>query len=114
MVQLPVMWKHIILRKLQIHMRYKSIVVKVANTRRRTSKKAQHGPKRHSMEYSSREDTDKSKESSSGNAVPILRQEERRGNIPRVVTLKNSRNPNYPPSMQRLRRGKEQRFGYSD
>jgi hypothetical protein len=39
--------------------------------------------------------------------VPILRKEERRGNIPRVVILKNSRNPNHPPSMERLRRGKK-------
>jgi hypothetical protein len=36
------------------------------HTRRRTSRKAQHGAKRHSMEDSSSEDTDNSKESSSG------------------------------------------------
>jgi len=45
--------------------------------------------------------------------VRILRQEERRGNIPRFVILKNSRNPNHPPSMEILRRGKKQNFGYS-
>jgi hypothetical protein len=36
------------------------------HTKRSTSEKAQHGSKRHSMEYSSCEDTDNSKESSSG------------------------------------------------
>jgi hypothetical protein len=45
--------------------------------------------------------------------VPILRREERRENIPIVMTLKNSRNPNHPPSMERLRRGKNHNFGYS-
>jgi hypothetical protein len=45
--------------------------------------------------------------------VPIPRREERRGNIPRVVTLNNSRKPNHPPSVERLRRGKKQNFGYS-
>jgi hypothetical protein len=35
------------------------------HTKRRNSKKAQHGAKRHSMEYSSIQDTDNSKESSS-------------------------------------------------
>jgi hypothetical protein len=46
--------------------------------------------------------------------VPILRQEERRGNIPRSVTLKNSIKTNHPPLMERLRRGKNKKFGYSD
>jgi hypothetical protein len=44
--------------------------------------------------------------------VPILRQEEIRGNIPRVMTLKNSRNPNHPPSMERLGGAKKHKFGY--
>jgi hypothetical protein len=30
------------------------------------------------------------------------------------MTLKNSRNPNHPYSMERLRRGKKKKFGYSD
>jgi hypothetical protein len=45
--------------------------------------------------------------------VPIPRREEIRGNIPRVMTLKRSGNPNNPPSMERLRRGKKQKFDYS-
>jgi hypothetical protein len=44
--------------------------------------------------------------------VPNLRKKERRGNIPRVMTLKNARKPNHPPSMERLRRGKKKKFGY--
>jgi hypothetical protein len=38
--------------------------------------------------------------------VPILRRDGIIGNIPRVMTLKNSRNPNHTPSMEKLRRGK--------
>jgi hypothetical protein len=45
--------------------------------------------------------------------VPIPRQEERRGKIPRVMTLKSSINPNHPYSMDILRRGKKKKFGYS-
>jgi hypothetical protein len=44
--------------------------------------------------------------------VHIPRGEERRGNIPRSMTLKILRNPNHPPSMVKLKRGKKQKFGY--
>jgi len=44
--------------------------------------------------------------------VLILIQEERRGNIPRVMNLKNSINSNHPPSMEILRMGKNHKFGY--
>jgi hypothetical protein len=44
--------------------------------------------------------------------VHIPRGEERRGNIPRDMTLKRLRNPNHPLSMDKLRRGKRQKIGY--
>ena len=43
--------------------------------------------------------------------VHIPRGKERRGNIPRVMIQKSSRNPNHPLSMEKLRRGKKQKFG---
>ena len=46
--------------------------------------------------------------------VHIPRGEERRGNIPRVMTLKSSRNPNHPLSMEKLRRDKKKKFGCLD
>jgi hypothetical protein len=62
---------------------------------RSTSKKAQHGVKRHSSEESSSEETDNSKGSSSRKTSS---HSQRRG--------KNLRKPNHPLSMERLRRGK--------
>jgi DNA polymerase III alpha subunit (gram-positive type) len=82
------------------------------HTRRSTSKKAQHGAKRHSTEESSSEETDNSKEFLVVKLVHIPRGEERRGNIPRAMTLKSLRNPNHPLSMEKLKRGKKQKFGY--
>jgi hypothetical protein len=65
MGQQLVMWIDIILRKPKVHPRYKSMVLKVATQGGSTSKKAQHGAKRHSTEESSSEETDNSKELSS-------------------------------------------------
>jgi hypothetical protein len=45
--------------------------------------------------------------------VPIPTKEEIIGKIPRVMTLKSSGNPNHRPSMERLKRGKKNNFGYS-
>jgi hypothetical protein len=42
----------------------------------------------------------------------IPRGEERRGNTPRAMTLENLRNPNHPLLMDKLRRGKKNKFGY--
>ena len=112
MVQLPIMWICIILRKLQVHLRYKSMVLKVAtlggvpqgrpnmeprDTHWNVSLRTLPTPRNHIVEK----------------LVPILREEERRRNIPRVLNLKSSRNLNLPPSMERLRRGKKTNFGYS-
>jgi hypothetical protein len=44
--------------------------------------------------------------------VHILRGEERGGNIPRAMTLKSLRKSNHPLLMEKLKRGKKQKFGY--
>ena len=43
--------------------------------------------------------------------VHIPKGGETRGNIPRAMTLKILRNPNHPLSMEKLKRGKKQKFG---
>jgi hypothetical protein len=42
----------------------------------------------------------------------ILKGKERSESIPKFVSLKISRNPNHPLSMERLRKGKRQKLGY--
>jgi hypothetical protein len=44
--------------------------------------------------------------------IHIPRGEERRGSIPRSMTLNILRNPNHPLLMEKLKRGKKQKFGY--
>jgi hypothetical protein len=41
----------------------------------------------------------------------ILRRKERSESIPKIMTLKSSRKPNHPLSMERLRKGKRQKLG---
>jgi hypothetical protein len=73
----------IILRKTKVHLRYKSMALKIDNTRRSTSKKARHGAKKHanvesSPEESSSEETDSSKElSSSETSSPFSREKKK-------------------------------------
>jgi hypothetical protein len=43
--------------------------------------------------------------------VRILKGKERSENIPKVMILKSSRNPNHPLSMERLRKGKRKKLG---
>jgi hypothetical protein len=64
MVQLPVMWTCIILRKLQVHLRYKSMVWKVATPGGAPQGRPNMEPR--DTHGNSSEDTDNSKESSSG------------------------------------------------
>jgi hypothetical protein len=42
----------------------------------------------------------------------ILQGKEIRESIPKVMTLKSSRKPNHPLSMEILRKGKRQKLGY--
>jgi hypothetical protein len=112
MVQLPVMWIGTILRKLQVHMRYKSMVWKVATLGGEPQGRPNMESRDTHWNVSLRTLTTL-RNLIVEKLVPILKREERRGNTTRVVTLKNSRKPNHPPSMERLRRGKKQKFGYS-
>ena len=43
--------------------------------------------------------------------VHILKGKERSGSVPKIMILKNSRNPNHPLSMERLGREKRLKFG---
>jgi hypothetical protein len=113
MVQFPVMWTSIILRKLQVHLRYISMVLKVATLGGAPQRRPNMEPRDIQRKIPLVRTLTTPRNILVEKLVPILKQEERRGNIPRVVTLKNSRKPNHPPSMDRLRRGKKQRFGYS-
>ena len=45
------------------------------------------------------------------NLVHILKGMERSESIPKFMILKNSRNPNHPLSMGKLRKGKRQKLG---
>jgi hypothetical protein len=112
MIQLPIMWTGIILRKLQAHLRYIIMVRKVATPGGEPQGRPNMEP-RDTHQNVSLGTLATPRNILVAKLVPILRREERRGNIPRVMTLKSSRKPNQPPSMDRLRRGKKQKFGYS-
>jgi hypothetical protein len=102
-----------ILIKLQVHLRYKSMVLKVDTPRGELERRPNMEPINVQCNIPLVRTLTTLRNLLVATLVPILGQEERRENIPRVVTMKNSRNPNPPPSMERLRRGKKKNFGYS-
>jgi hypothetical protein len=110
MVQLPVMWTSIILRKIQVHLRYKSMTHKVATPGRAPQGRPNMEPRDTHQNVPLRTLTTP-RNPLVEKLVPILRREERKENIPRVMTLKSSRKPNHPPSMEILRSGNK--CGYS-
>ena len=112
-VQLPVTWIRIILRKLQFHLRYISMVLKVATLEGEPQRRPNMEPRDIQWNIPLARTLTTPRNLLVSKIVPILRQEERRGNIPRVMTLKNSRKPNHPPLMESLKRGEKQKFGYS-
>jgi hypothetical protein len=114
MVQLPVMWIGVILRKLQVDLRYRSMVLKVATPGGEPQRRPNMEPRDIQWNIPLVRTLTNPRNLLVVKLVPILRQEERRGNIPRVLTLKNSRNLNHPPSMERLRRENKKKFGYLD
>jgi hypothetical protein len=88
-----------------------------SNTRRSTSKKAQHGAKRHakvkdSSEESSSEGAESSKELSSSETSSHSQRRRKRRKHSKAMTLKNLRNPSHPLLMGKLKRGKKQKLGY--
>jgi hypothetical protein len=82
------------------------------HTRRSTSKNAQDRGKRHSTEESYGEETDNYTNLLVAKLVHIPKGKERRGNIPRAMTLKSLINPNPQLSMEKLRRGKKKKSSY--
>jgi len=107
-----VTWIEIILRKLQVHLRYKSMDLKVATQggtpERRPNMEPQYIQRKNPLvrKLTTPRDLLIAK------LVHIPRGKERRGEILRAMTLKNLRKPNYPLSMEKLKRGKKQKFGY--
>jgi hypothetical protein len=106
------MWTYIILRKLKVHLRYESMVLKVATQggapQRRPNMESRDTHWKNPLVRKLKTPRDILVEK----LVHIPRGEERRGNIPRAMTLKSLRKPNHPLSMERLRRGKKKKFGY--
>ena len=84
MVQIPVMWTSIILRKLQVHLRYKSMVQKV-NTLGGAPQGRPNMESRYTHRNVSMRTLTTPRNLLVEKLVPILRREERRGNIPRVI-----------------------------
>ena len=106
-----VLWRDIILRKLKVHLRYESMVLKVAT---------QGGPPQRRLNVELRDTHRKNplvrkittpRNLLVENLVHIPKGKERRGNILRVMTLKSLRKPNHPLLMERLRRGNKNKFG---
>jgi hypothetical protein len=84
MVQLPVMWTGTILRKIQVHLRYKRMVRKVA-TPRGEPQEIPNMESRDTHQNVSLRKLTTPRNLLVEKLVPIPRREERRGNIPRVI-----------------------------
>ena len=106
------MWTDITLRKLQVHLRYKIMVLRVATLGGAPQRRPNMEPRDIHWKIPLVRILTTPRNLLVEKLVPILIKEEIRGNIPTVVTLKNSRNPNHLPSMEILIRGKKKKFGY--
>jgi hypothetical protein len=81
------------------------------HTRRSTSRKVQPGDRGHSSGESSGRKLATQRDLLVEKLAHILKGKGRSESIPKVMTLKSSRNPNHPLSMVRLRKGKRQKLG---
>jgi hypothetical protein len=110
MDQHPVMWTDIILRKPKVHLIYKRMALKVATQgeapQRRPNMESRdthwNNPQVRKLTTPRNLLVEK--------IVHISKGEEIIRNIPRAMTLKSSRKPNHPLSMDKLGRGKKQKF----
>jgi hypothetical protein len=82
------------------------------HTRRSTSRKVQHGDMGHSLGDSYGKETDNCEGSSSRKTSSHSQRKGKKRKHSKVMTLESSRNPNHPLSMERLRKGKRQKFGH--
>jgi hypothetical protein len=96
MDQQLVMWTDIVLRKPRVHLRYEIMVLKVATQGGAPQRSPNMDPKdTHQKNLLVRKLTTP-RDILVEKLAHIPKGEERRGNIPRAMTLKNSRNPNHP------------------
>jgi hypothetical protein len=105
------MWIDIMPRKPRVHLRYESIDLKEATQRGTPQGRPNMEPRDTHRKNSLVRKLTNPRNLLVEKLVRIPRREGRRGNIPRVMTLKSSRNPNHPLLMDKLRRGKNQKFG---
>jgi hypothetical protein len=117
MGQQPVMWTNIILRKSRVHLRYKGMVLKVAMQEEALPRRPNMEPRGMPKSKTHLKNPLVKEHKAPRNCptvrlVHILRGEERGESTPRVVTLKNLRNPSHPLLMGKSKRGKKQKLGY--
>jgi hypothetical protein len=106
------MWIDIILRRPKVHLRYKSIALKVATQGGAPQRRPNMDPRDTQRKNPLVNERTTPRNLLVERLVHIPRAKERRGNIPRAMTLKILRNPNHPLSMEKLIREKKHRFGY--
>jgi hypothetical protein len=112
MDQQPLMWTYIIIRKPKVHMRYKIMVLKVSPQGGGPQRRPNMDPRDIQRKNPLVRKLTTPRNFLAMRLVHIPRGEERRGNIPRVMTLKSLRKSNHPLSMEKLKRGKKQKFFY--
>jgi hypothetical protein len=111
MDQQPSIWTDIILTKPKVHMRYKSMVLEVATQGGAPQSRPNMEPRDTQWKNPLVKKLTNPRNLLVARLVHIPRREERRGNIPRAMTLKSLRNSNHPLSAEKLRRGKKHKFG---
>jgi hypothetical protein len=112
MDQQPSRWTDIILRKLKFHPRYKSMVLKVATQGGTPQRRPNMDPRDTHQKNRLVKKLTTPRNILVARLIHIPKGEERRGNIPRVMTLKSLKKPKQPLLMEILRKGKKQKFGY--
>jgi hypothetical protein len=112
MDQYPIMWIDIILRKPKFHLRYKSMVLKLATQGGAPQRRPNMEPRDIQRNNPPVRKLTTPRNFLVVRLVHIPRGEERRGNIPRVMTLKILRKRNHSLFMEKLKRGKNHKFGY--
>jgi hypothetical protein len=101
------MWTDIILREPKVHLRYKSMDLKIATQEEAPQRRPNMEPKgmlasRIQLKNPLVRELTTPRNYLAVRLVYILRGEERGGNIPEAMTLKRLRNINHPLSMERL------------
>lgn len=114
MDQKPVMWTYNILRKLKFHLRYESMVLKVATQGGEPQRRPNMEPRDTHWKNPLVRKLTTLRNLLVAKLGHTPRGEGRRRNIPRAMTLKSLRKTNHPLLMERLRRGKKHKFDCLD